>query len=290
MRPSYRAAVGRYTRLVPATTIAQSLPYINWVVLVAFALGSQAAFVLGRLAGATTRGYLTFISFCAAVLAALAWLADGALPAPVGLAIVAQPGFDGPRRALLGLFALLALAALVAEAAGRGSAWFGLAGLAAGIGAASLAAVGWSGGVVAGLPVLVELLMLGAATGGTLAAMILGHWYLVTPHLSERPLVLGARLLTAVVAVQVLLFVVWAAAGVGTGRPFGALVGGTAVFVWLRLLVGLLFPLALSWMAWQTARSRSMESATGLLYLDLAAVAAGTIVAAGLWLGPGILV
>jgi hypothetical protein len=136
----------------------------------------------------------------------------------------------------------------------------------------------------------VELLVLAAATGGCLAAMVLGHWYLVTPHLSERPLVLGARLLTAVIAVQLLLFIVWSAAGVGSGRPFGALVGSAAVFVWLRLLVGLLFPLVLSWMAWQTARTRSMESATGLLYLDLAAVAAGTIVAAGLWLGPGILV
>ncbi|MGH2468038.1 MAG: hypothetical protein ACRDGL_09985, partial [Candidatus Limnocylindrales bacterium] len=200
------------------------------------------------------------------------------------------PGLDEPRRLLLGLFAVLALAGLGAAVIGRGASWLDLAGLGAGVAAAVVGTVGWSGGLADGVPAAVELLILAAATGGTLAAMVLGHWYLVTPHLSERPLVLAARLLTGVIAVQVLLFIVWSAAGVGSGRPFGALVGAAAVFVWLRLLVGLLFPLALSWMAWQTARTRSMESATGLLYLDLAAVAAGTIVAAGLWLGPGILV
>lgn len=275
---------------MPPTTIAHSLPYINWVVLVTLALGCQAAVVVGRLATSATRGYLAFIAFCATGFAALAWLADGALPPPVGLAIVDAPGLDEPRRLLLGLFAILALAGLGAAVVGRGASWLDVASLGAGVGAAVVGTVGWSGGLADGVPAAVELLILAAATGGTLAAMVLGHWYLVTPHLSERPLVLAARLLTGVIAVQVLLFIVWSAAGVGSGRPFGALIGSAAVFVWLRLLVGLLFPLALSWMAWQTARTRSMESATGLLYLDLAAVAAGTIVAAGLWLGPGILV
>jgi hypothetical protein len=275
---------------VPATTIAYSLPYINWVVLVSLALGSQAAVVVGRLAAPATRGYLAFICFCAAAFAGLAWLADGALPQPIGLAIVASPSLDGPRRALLGLFFLVALVELAATLAGRRAAWLSVAGLLVGSGAALVAAIGWTGSLGDGIPAAVELLALAAATGGTLSAMILGHWYLVTPHLSERPMVVGARLLTVVVAIQVLLFVVWSASGVGTGRPFGALVGSSAVFVWLRLLVGLLFPLVLSWMAWRTARSRSMESTTGLLYLDLAAVAAGTIVAAGLWFGPGLLV
>ena len=78
------------------------------------------------------------------------------------------------------------------------------------------------------------------ATGGVFAAMILGHWYLVTPKLPEAPLILIARSLLAVVALQVVLFAVWVAtgAGPGGGAPFAVLVGQWALFVWLRLIVG----------------------------------------------------
>jgi hypothetical protein len=122
--------------------------------------------------------------------------------------------------------------------------------------------------------------------------MILGHWYLVTPKLPEAPLILLARALFAVVAIQVVLFWAWAAVGAGPagGAPFAALVGPWALFVWLRLIVGLVFPLIVSWASVQTARSRSMESATGLLYINVGSIAAGTILAAGLYFGAGLLV
>ena len=67
------------------------------------------------------------------------------------------------------------------------------------------------------------------------------------------------------------------------------LTGPWALFLWLRLLVGLVFPLVVSWAAVQTARTRSMESATGLLYINVGTIAAGTILAAGLYFGAGIL-
>jgi hypothetical protein len=139
----------------------------------------------------------------------------------------------------------------------------------------------------------VQLLVLAAATGGVFAAMILGHWYLVTPKLPEAPLVMVSRGLLVIVALQVALFVAWVGLGIGpgaTGGPFAALTGAWALFVWLRLLVGLVFPLVVSWAALQTARTRSMESATGLLYINVGTIAAGTIVAAGLYFGAGLLV
>ena len=40
----------------------------------------------------------------------------------------------------------------------------------------------------------------------------------------------------------------------------------------------------------QTARTRSMESATGLLYINVGTIAAGAILAAGLYFGAGMLV
>jgi len=122
--------------------------------------------------------------------------------------------------------------------------------------------------------------------------MILGHWYLVTPKLPEGPLILISRILLGVVGLQVVLFAVWVAtgAGPGGGGPFTVLYGQWALFVWLRLIVGLIFPLIVSWAAVQTARSRSMESATGLLYINVGTIAAGTILAAGLYFGAGLLV
>ena len=80
------------------------------------------------------------------------------------------------------------------------------------------------------------------------------------------------------------------AAGPADVAPFASLVGPWALFVWLRLIVGLVFPLVVSWAAVQTARTRSMESATGLLYINVGTIAAGTILAAGLYFGAGLLV
>src|SRR3712207_8305534 len=57
----------------------------------------------------------------------------------------------------------------------------------------------------------------------------------------------------------------WVAPGIPSGPPFGALTGSNAVLVWLRLTVGIVFPLVLAVMAYRTALTRSMESATGLL-------------------------
>jgi hypothetical protein len=122
--------------------------------------------------------------------------------------------------------------------------------------------------------------------------MVLGHWYLVTPKLPEQPLILLARVLLVVVAVQVVLFWAWIATGAGPAdvAPFSSLTGPWALFVWLRLIVGLVFPLIVCWASVQTARTRSMESATGLLYINVGSIAAGTILAAGLYFGAGLLV
>ncbi len=272
--------------------IGESLAYINWTVLSALAVGSFAAVVLLRLRTDATRGFLGFTAFCSAALAALALVADTALPAPSStLAIVAAPGLDLPRRVALATLAVLALVYVVALARNRLAPAVGIAGVLAGVAALALAAYGWAGGLVRGVPLMVQLVALAAALGGVLAAMILGHWYLVTPRLSERPLVLLARALTWVVGAQLALFVAWMATGAGDGlAPFEPLVGSWALFVWLRLLIGLVFPVAVTWGALQTARTRSMESATGLLYIDVGAVAAGTILAAGLYFGAGLLV
>jgi hypothetical protein len=286
--------------LVAAEQIAQNLALINWTVVAVLAVGSFAVVVFGRLRTEATKGYLAFTALCAAAFGVLAYLSDTALPAPLATAIlttggspiVTDPAFEAPRRAALLAFTALALISTVVIARGGRALWPGLAGLGAGLVALGLGGLSWGGSAAGALLLLVQFVALALATGGVFAAMILGHWYLVTPKLPERPLVLVSRRLMWVVAIQVLLFAIWVGAGVGPGSPgpLAALVGPYALFVWLRLLVGLVFPLVVSWAAVQTARSRSMESATGLLYINVGTIAAGTILAAGLYFGAGLLV
>ena len=51
---------------------------------------------------------------------------------------------------------------------------------------------------------------------------------------------------------------------------------------WLRVGVGLLFPIALAYMAYTSSKERSMMSATGLLYIAVGAVLVGEVLARGL--------
>jgi hypothetical protein len=295
---------GRYTPAVPAQQIASNLGLINWTVLTALAVGSFAVVIFGRLRTEATRGYLAFTALCAAAFGVLAYLSDTALPAAGAASagavaavasspVVGDPAFDAARRVALGIFVVLALATTISIARGRRAVVPGSLGLAVGVGVIVLGGLTWGGTALGALMLSVQLAVLALATGGVFAAMILGHWYLVTPRLPEAPLVLVSRGLLVVVAVQIALFVAWVGAGAGpgaTGGPFGALAGPMALFVWLRLLVGLVFPLVVSWAAVQTARTRSMESATGLLYINVGTIAAGTILAAGLYFGTGLLV
>ena len=279
---------------MPATQIGQNLAFINWTVLTGLALGTYVAVVLLRERTTATSGYLAFTTACAVGFGVLAFVSDGALPTSLGDSpVVVDPAWDQPRRMALAAFIAFVSAALLLRRVHLGAAtacaW---AGLVAGVATLVFGALAWGGGGIGNVALLVQLAVLAAAIGGFFAAMILGHWYLVTPKLPEAPLILLTRVLVAVMAAQVVLFAAWTATGAGPAdvAPFAALVGPWALFVWLRLLVGLVFPLIVSVASVRTARTRSMESATGLLYINVGSVAAGTILAAGLYFGAGLLV
>jgi hypothetical protein len=279
---------------VPATQIAQNLAFINWTVLTGLAVGSYAAVYLLRRRSAATSGFLGFTTAAAIAFGILAWLSDRGLPDTLGGSpVTVDPAWDAPRQAALGAFVVAGLAAIVLRRARAGwaSPVESVALVAAAL-AMLFGALSWGGDPTGVAALLIQLAVLFAATGGVFAAMILGHWYLVTPKLPEAPLILLSRVLVAVVATQVALFAVWIATGAGPagGAPFSALTGEWALFVWLRLIVGLIFPLVVSVAAVKTAATRSMESATGLQYINVGTIAAGTILAAGLYFGAGLLV
>jgi hypothetical protein len=117
-----------------------------------------------------------------------------------------------------------------------------------------------------------SLALLGDATsaavlGSAVTAMLLGHSYLIAPTMSLTPLM---RLLAvAAGAVLARLAVDGYALGCWTEtHSLVSLKSGDAVYLLpLRWLVGFAAPLGLDWMAWQAARIRSTQSATGILYV-----------------------
>lgn len=116
-------------------------------------------------------------------------------------------------------------------------------------------------------------LPLGAlALGGANAAMLLGHWYLVTPKLSTEPLQRASLVLVGAVALQLGLVLVAIARGELTLTMEPAFI----VAAGLRIGVGIFMTLAVGLAAWWTARMNTQAS-TGLLYVGLGCVLSGEV-------------
>src|SRR6266581_3617979 len=154
------------------------------------------------------------------------------------------------------------------------------------------------------------------ALGGVMTAMWLGHWYLVTPALSEKPL----RFATTLVLIGVLAQLVFTFTGgfstaaqsqsskavtpavtattttaisAATPVPNSQVKPSNAIVVaplsvdmigWLRLLVAFVLPLALLGFILKLIHDRSFQSATGMLYLVVVLTLAGEALSRGLFL------
>ena len=151
------------------------------------------------------------------------------------------------------------------------------------------------------------------ALGGVMTAMWLGHWYLVTPALSEKPLQFATTLVLLGVLAQVIFAVTagpattnavntaattpaavaTATATAATPAPHTQVKPANVPVVtplsadaigWLRVLVSFVIPLVLGAIAWKLIRDRSFQSATGMLYLVVVCTLAGEAIARGLFL------
>ncbi|MER3420929.1 MAG: hypothetical protein C4290_10570 [Chloroflexota bacterium] len=265
-----------------------ALPFAAFLVFLEFAAGTQVILLIPQARGQVSPGFLKMGAVMAFAGAALALWTTAALPAGDEVAgYRLDPSFLGPMRAVMAVFALLSLATLLfvfREDGRRGRA------LNAAASAAALVALALAAAVLRlptwGYPGALLALVAGAASLGAVSlGMTLGHWYLVTPRLPEKPLNELTLVLLGCVATQTLVVAINAVLPVRE-VPVSADVAATSLLAnlwfWLRLLVGLLFPLGLAYMAWQSSVVRAMMSATGLLYIALGAVLAGEIVARAL--------
>lgn len=223
----------------------------------------------------------SFFKFCSAAAAFMCTCALWLLYRRYGWDAPGAPG--GARYPLLLGLVAGTLAASVLYNRARHFGWrraYGpLLGLALVSGAAAIAA----GATGRGAPLVIaadvtSVLLLGAAA----SAMVLGHWYLVVLDLPIAALrrltvMLGASLVLRAIVVALVLagglgYVQARAVASGLWSPDG-------VFVWMRLLFGIVGPLSLIWFVWKTVEIRSTQSATGILYVQLFLVLAGELLA-----------
>lgn len=151
------------------------------------------------------------------------------------------------------------------------------------------------------------------ALGGVMTAMWLGHWYLVTPALSQRPLLFATTVVLVAILAEVVLALLigpdalfgspslatHGTSVVATPTPLPTPVPGTQIkplgatqmaplsvdaIGWVRIVVGFIMTLVLGGLAWKLVLDRSFQSATGMLYLVVVCALAGEALARGLFL------
>lgn len=109
----------------------------------------------------------------------------------------------------------------------------------------------------------------GAVLGVTLAAMLLGHWYLNVPGMSLAPLFRLIHLMIAALAVRAAvavpgLFIAWL--DVESGKTIDT---SFWLFLCLRWLTGIFSALVVAVMARETLKVPNTQSATGILYVGV---------------------
>ncbi len=264
-----------------------ALPYTLLLLLLELGVGGALVMHAVHLRGRATPGFVRATTIMVPIVLGLAFWTAYTLEGDLveGFAVRAAP-----REALVWTLAAMTAVSVAHNAAlytdrdawARRLGWL-LSGL-------SLGSLGLMAATLAGSP---EALTAFSLTFGALAlglsavGLALGHWYLVTPRLPARPLVEITTAFLLIVIVQAALFAV--ALVVSVEAPIGGRdrsLSSDPTF-WLRIVIGFALPLVFGWMAWTTARMRSMMAATGLLYLTTAAVLAAQIAARALMLDSG---
>jgi hypothetical protein len=252
-----------------------TLPLVLCVLMVELAIGG--AFLMWYIDRTETApsGFLKLTAFVDAGAIAFAGVLLPALPRGD---LVTRAGLDGTALATFAQVLVVVIVLVVAQLVASFTPWkavrevVGIITILAGVFDLVLAAVARPSTSPFDAFALLALPLGALALGGADAAMLLGHWYLVTPKLSSGPLQRAALVLVGAVVLQIVLVAVAVARGEISLNMEMALVVASG----LRVGVGLFMTLAVALAAWWTARMNTQAS-TGLLFVGLGCVLAGEV-------------
>src|SRR6202165_4510687 len=258
-----------------------TLPLALFLLLAETAVGGFAMVAYLRLTGGLTHGFLKFIAVTYAILGGLAFLV--VLTGPPGAYPRLLPINQSAAGALIVLQGLLVVA-LVAHAViiwrqdGSTLSW-ALTLSVSGLLVAGIAAALWplSGSLLDGAAIALVVVLSAAVLGAATTGMLLGHWYLVTPALTNRPLLRAIGVLLVSLVLQAILFPLTLR---GLAHGSGSLAHPLTLSPVLSVLWALgavVLPLIAAGLAWPTCRLRSFMSTTGLLYLAMIAILPGQL-------------
>lgn len=266
----------------------EALPYTLLLILVELAIGSLWITLGSDLRGGVTRGFVMTMALCVAITAGLAHWTAGAIT--LGTEVdgyrLDTGTFAEMKRALMVVIITSAVYVFCVfmgwDPIGR---LFGIAGSVAGAIALVMLAI-----MVApptwGIPAaLIGLIGGTLALGAVSVAMVWGHWYLTEGALPSWPLRDLAVVLLFALGFQAVVLAVNLAVPVRE-TPAPANPVDVGIFanpaLYLRIGVGLVFPIILGVLSFKTTQMKAMQSATGLLYIAMGAVFVGEVLAKGL--------
>ena len=261
-------------------SLAALAPIATVVVMLELAAGTTVAAYTVDLLGKVGRGFAGTTSLICAGIMAVDVLIEGLLPS--GTALLGSPLPPGSQASLFDwsiafTIALLGYALFCAVGTDPARRVVGLItiGFGAMAMAKSAAAFGPSlGGVVTAAIAFVPAALV---AGSALAGMLLGHWYLVAPNLSFRPLRRAIDIVFAAVALQ-LVVIVLVVARTATAVRGELLTGTDAVPFWLLVIgSGIVFTTGVALLTRHFARIRANQPATAMLYVLIISVVMGVV-------------
>src|ERR671934_1503123 len=258
-----------------------TLPLALFLLLAETATGGIATVAYLRITGGLTSGFLKFIAVTYAIFGTLALIVAWAGPPSSYHALLGINGFAAG--ALVGIQAVLVVALIINTVViwrGKDTAatsWI-LVLSASLLLIAAIAAAFWplAGSLVNGAAVALVIILSAAVLGAATTGMLLGHWYLVTPALTNRPLLRAIVLLLVGLLIQAAVFPLTLGTLDHAGSP-GQALGLSPVLSILWALGAVVLPLLAAGLAVPTCRLRAFMSTTGLLYLAMIALMPGQL-------------